>query len=189
MKHATTRILFAYWDALRGTRAAPDRADVQPGGMRHILADAFILSNEEGANFRLAGSRICALFSRDLGGSSFGALWHASDLTEIEQLLGHVVEDTVGIVLGVLGTNVNGSEIAMEAILLPLRHLGRTDTRMLGALSPSTLPSWAGLVPLAELRVRSVRIIDPTYREHQDIGMAALGERRNHFVVHEGGAP
>lgn len=189
MKHATTRILFAYWDSLRGSRAAPDRADVQPGGMRHVLADAFILSNEEGATFRLAGSRIGALFSRDLGGSSFRNLWHPDDLAEIDQLLGLVVEDTIGIVLGVLGTNVNGSEIAMEAIVLPLRHLGRTDTRMLGALSPSTLPSWAGLVPLAELRVRSVRIIDPTYREHHDVGIAALGDARHSFVVHDGGAP
>ena len=42
MKHATTRMLFAYWDTLRGERAAPDRGEIEPGEIRHILADTFI---------------------------------------------------------------------------------------------------------------------------------------------------
>ena len=64
MKHATSRMLFAYWDAARGERASPERSEIEPGAIRHILADTFIL--EIGANgtaeFRLA-ERECALCS------------------------------------------------------------------------------------------------------------------------------
>ena len=43
MKHSTSRMLFSYWDALRGERAAPERSEIEPGEIRHILADTFIL--------------------------------------------------------------------------------------------------------------------------------------------------
>jgi hypothetical protein len=188
MKHATTRILFAYWDGLRGTRAAPERGDVQAGGMRHVLADAFILSNEGPTMFRLAGSRMCALFGRDLAGIDFRRLWRSGDADEAERLIRLVVEDTVGAVIGVHGLNVNGSQLALEMLLLPLRHGGRTDRRLLGSLSPSTVPSWAGLVPLGELHLRSVRIIE-TGEDGSALDLAAMGSRRNQWIVHEGGAP
>ena len=61
MKHATSRLLFAYWDGLRGDRAAPERSQIEPGQIRHILADTFILAIEPDgqAEFRLAGTRAC----------------------------------------------------------------------------------------------------------------------------------
>lgn len=184
MKHASTRSLFAYWDALREERAAPERADVQPGGMRHVLCDSFILATEDVATFRLAGSRVCALFGRDLAGQIFTHLWRGHEVAEAQGLVRLVARETSGIVLGLLGVNVNGSELAMEMLLLPLRHGGRSDRRIIGALSPATIPSWSGLVPLAELRMRTVRIIEPGIRA--DIA-AAVSAKRHPLVMHEGG--
>src|SRR5215204_4458470 len=43
MKHATTRMIFGYWDALRGERSAPERGEIEPGEIRHVLADTFVL--------------------------------------------------------------------------------------------------------------------------------------------------
>ncbi len=43
MKHAASRALHAYWDRLRGTRAAPDRADLDPGAIRSLLGDVYLL--------------------------------------------------------------------------------------------------------------------------------------------------
>lgn len=186
MKHATTRILFAYWDSLRGERAAPERGEIRPGSMRHVLADAFILANESDTTFRLAGTRICALFGRDLAGASFRGLWQKGDALEIRRVLGMVVDDTAGVLVGALATNVNGSHLPMEMVLLPLRHGGRTDTRMLGALSPATVPSWAGLVPLTKMEIRSLRIIE-TNLFCEPAGIDALKEHRSQLVVHEGG--
>ena len=187
MKHATSRILFAYWDALRGERAAPDRSDVQPGGMRHVLSDTFILANEREAHFRLAGSRICALFGRDIAGASFRDLWQQGDTAEADRMVETVLHDTSGIVAGALGVNANGSEIALELLLLPLRHGRRTDRRMLGSLSPATIPSWAGLVPLMELRLRTVRTIVTRVSDENAMDLSGMPDRRHPFVLHEGG--
>lgn len=187
MKHATTRIVFGHWDALRGERAAPDRGDIQPGAMRHVLGDTFILTNEGEPAFRLAGSRLCALFGRELSGMPFRALWQREDTAQAEQMTDQVLHETSGIVAGVVGSNANGSQIALELILLPLRHNRRTDTRMLGALSPATLPSWAGLVPLVELEIRTVRVIATRPQDATIVPPAAMGERRQQLVVHDGG--
>lgn len=192
MKHATSRMLFAYWDALRGERAAPDRGDVEPGELRHILADTFILSREADhrPRFRLAGTRIAALFGRDLKGTAFARLWGAQETSDCERLVDLVTGDGVGVLAGLVGTNENGSELPIELLLLPLRHRGRTDLRLIGVASPASVPSWAGLVPLARLTTRSVRIIEPlreAERHSADETGAFAASRRRLLVVHEGG--
>lgn len=183
-------MLFAFWDTLRGERAAPDRGEIQPGEMRHILADTFILEadREAGPVFRLAGTRVCALFGRELKDVPFEAVWETAERTESRNLVRTVAADTIGLVAGLVGTNANGSQVALEMVILPLRHRGRTQSRLLGCLSPATIPSWAGLVPLTSLSTRSVRIIQAATR-------SAAGEppvrrsipQRRLFVIHEGG--
>src|SRR5215469_2101579 len=68
MKHAACRELYAYWDERRGKRPAPERAEIEPGAIRHVLSDALILGLDAGTGhpFRLAGTRMCALFGREL---------------------------------------------------------------------------------------------------------------------------
>ena len=77
MKHPASRELFAYWDERRGKHSAPERADIEPGAIRQVLSDAFILALDGGAGhpFRLAGTRVCALFGRELKGEPFIGLW------------------------------------------------------------------------------------------------------------------
>ena len=75
MKHAASRELYTYWQALRGRRPAPQRAEIEPGAIRHVLSEAFIVALDRGTGypFRLAGTRVCALFGRELKGESFSA--------------------------------------------------------------------------------------------------------------------
>ena len=47
MKHAASRELFAYWQEKRGTRPAPERAEIDPGAIRGLLGDAFILALDQ----------------------------------------------------------------------------------------------------------------------------------------------
>lgn len=186
VKHATSRILFSYWDALRGERSAPERAAVQPGEIRHVLADTFILGLEAGQppRFRLSGTRMTALFGRDLAGTRFDRFWEDADRHQASATLDILSTETVGAVVGVLGLNANGSELPLELLLLPLRHHGRTDARVLGAMSPASIPSWAGLVPLVELRLRSTRMIEPL---RSRVSERPVETPRQRFVVHEGG--
>ncbi|TXM87718.1 PAS domain-containing protein, partial [Methylobacterium sp. WL122] len=69
MKHPTSRMLYSYWDRLRGQRCAPERSEIEPGAIRHLLADSLILELDmphRTATLRLAGTRVCALFGREL---------------------------------------------------------------------------------------------------------------------------
>ena len=63
MKNATTRALHDYWDRLRAGRAAPERGDLDPGAIRTLLGDVFLLEMDGQARrtIRLAGTRICSL--------------------------------------------------------------------------------------------------------------------------------
>ena len=77
MKHPSICELFEYWNARRGSRAAPDRSEIEPNGIRHVLADSFILAFQPPTDhpFRVAGTRVCALFARELKGEAFLDLW------------------------------------------------------------------------------------------------------------------
>ncbi len=43
MKYASSQIVYAYWDRLRGDRPRPSAARIEPGEIREALADAFVL--------------------------------------------------------------------------------------------------------------------------------------------------
>jgi hypothetical protein len=163
MKNTSTRLVHEYWDALRGDRAAPERGEIEPGALRHALADTFVLENEPiGPVFRLAGTRLCALIGNELRGRAFTALW--SDVEsqgEMRRLVQTVMDETAGAVAGLSGETKTGAPVYLELLLLPLRYRGRTHARVLGALSPAVTPAWLGLDTLAAMRMISLRMLWP----------------------------
>ena len=211
MKHPTSRLLHAYWDRLRGERAAPERSEIEPGEIRNLLADSLILEIEPArrqAAVRLAGTRLCALFGRELRGAGFAELWgETTPETRPEttpeaaaapwRLVETVAVDTVGVVAGLQGLNRRAEAIELELLLLPLRHRGRTQARVLGALSPHCVPAWLGLHPIVHLEATSLRVLDPASTQAMretglPLEMTApandpLPVRRGHLMVHEGG--
>ena len=143
MKHATTRMIFAYWDALRGERSAPERGEIEPGEIRHVLADTFVLevAPERTATIRLAGTRICAFFGRALKGEAFDRLWSPDAAEDVHHAIEAVVEEAAGVVAGLNAATEDGASAELEMILLPLRHRGRPHTQILGALLPGGDPA------------------------------------------------
>jgi hypothetical protein len=194
MKHATTRILFSYWDTLRGERAAPDRGEIEPGAIRHVLADTFILETDATGttSFRLAGTRLCALLGGELKGRDFASLWPLQAKAEVGRLMDAVLNDAAGIVGGIAGHTQAGNGIDLEMLLLPLRHRGKTHARILGALSPNVVPVWIGLDPIVSFATLSVRVIVPSKQSrsfggsHPSTDQEGV-ERHRHLVVHQGG--
>jgi hypothetical protein len=186
MRHSTSRILFSYWDSLRGERAAPDRGEIEPGAIRHILADTFILEIDanKSPNFRLAGTRLCALFGQEMRDQSFVNLWKPESRTEISRLVEAVMDDAAGAISGLVGTTEDGKEIDLELLLLPLRHRGKTHARMLAAISPRAVPTWLGITPVVSLDTVSLRMIWPSGRRHVAEEKSAM---RRKLVVHQGG--
>jgi len=96
MRHSVSKDLYAYWNWLRGARAAPDRSDIDPAAIRHVLADSFIVEVEPACVFpiRLRGTRMNALWLSDQKGKSFLDLWRAEDRRNVAAALLTVVDGT-----------------------------------------------------------------------------------------------
>ena len=188
MKLASTQQLYAYWDALRGTRGAPERNDIEPGALRGVLADTFILeySFKERFPFRVVGSRTNALFARELRGTPFLDLWCDDDMREVARVLESAADGAQPFLIGAQSAPDGAAALALEVLALPLRHHGATHARILGSLSPSANPAWLGLFPLKPLRVASLRALAPTpggglrLRSHVQPGF----RRRGHLFVY-----
>jgi hypothetical protein len=192
MKHPSTQALFAYWNEKRGTRPAPDRADIDPVAIRHALGDTFMLAADfvDQLRFRLAGTRVCALFCREIKGEAFPELWSEASREPIENLLAIVNNETVGAVAGVTGRTADGAETDLEILLLPLAHVGHARIRALGVLAPVVPPYWLGEKPVAELELGTLRHFGP---ERDSLGAPRFatgpegGRLRHGFMVYSGG--
>ena len=194
MKHPTSRLLYAYWNRLRGERSAPERSEIEPGDIRNLLADSMILEVDPAlrqASIRLAGTRICALFGRELKGRDFASLWGDAS-ADPWQFVDAVAVDTVGIVAGMRGWTDRDEAVEAELLLLPLRHRGRTQARMLGSLVPAVVPDWLGVRPVVRLDLVSLRVLDKPTRPRDVVELPAPANdpfpvRRGHLMIHQGG--
>jgi hypothetical protein len=192
MKHSSSRQLYAYWEKQRGTRSAPDRADIDPAAIRHALGDIFILATDfvDEQRYRLAGTRICALFGRELKGESLATSWAATSRSQMDVLLAELASNHAGFVAGVTGRNAHGDTTDLELLLLPLAHRGHARVRAIGVLAATELPYWIGDRPIAELVLGTVRHIGvetgrPPLRAFTS-GNAG-GQLRRGFMVYQGG--
>jgi len=163
MQKASTKALFDYWNALRGSRSAPDRRDIDPTRIRAALANTFILELNDGNDFdfRLAGSHLCSAYARELKGRSFSRLWHERDKDAIDTLMRAVTEDHAVALVTFQGTTAVQTRLTIETILLPLRHNGTTQSRLLGAMTAIDEPYWFGVQPVVEQRITGLRLIWP----------------------------
>jgi hypothetical protein len=193
MKHASSRELFAYWTARRGTRPAPERSEIEPAAIRRALGDVFILAfdRDAGHPFRLAGTRVCALFGRELRGQSFLELWDADSRAALTDLTSTVGEETIGAVASVSAQTAEGWTQGLELLVLPLRQRGEARARMIGVLAPFSVPFWLGAAHLEGLTLGTVRHLDPLLEAPSVARLVAGAEAVNGqhgiFVVHEGG--
>ena len=186
MKHAASRELYAYWDERRGRRAAPERADIEPGAIRQALGDAFIVALDAGAGhpFRLAGTRLCALFARELKGQSFIGLWTAASQRTVTDLLAILDNERVGTVAGVTAHNGDGQTLELELLLLPLSAPRPSLARAIGVLAAFEIPPWLGALPLGPLSLGSRRHVGGSLDTSL---LPRFMAQRRRFVVHQGG--
>jgi hypothetical protein len=191
MKNLSTRAVYDYWDKLRGDRAAPERGDIEPGALRNVLQDTFVLENGPiGPVFRLAGTRLCALFGGELKTRPFIALWPDVEAQgDIRRLSEIVMDESAGAVAGFTAETASGAAVSLELLLLPLRHRGRTHARLLGSLSPAFSPDWLGLDRITCVSLVSIRMIwaSGTSAGATADFVATPEKRRASFVLHDGG--
>lgn len=201
--------MFQYWNRLRNGRPAPRRTEIEPADIKSLLADTFILEKDSRGEpvFRLAGTRLCATYGRELKGYSFPLLWADHDQRILSRFAYAAFHDKSIITVAFEGISRSGRLNPFEMLLLPLEG-GLGSPRSLGAITPIEKPFWLGSDPIVEGRIDSLRVIDPdreaayingrsavrvppmapAHSQLLDIGGPVDGGRRiRHLVVFEGG--
>lgn len=188
MKHAASRELYAYWEAKRGTRRAPERAEIEPGAIRGVLSDAFILALDRngGHPVRLAGTRVCALFGREIKGEPFVDFWAESSRPTVDGLLSILADECTGTVAGVTAQNGDGESIDLELLLLPLGVRRPSFARTIGVLAPLKVPPWLGATPVGALTIGGRRHIGAELEKRLLPRFMATRGRRG-LMVYDGG--
>jgi hypothetical protein len=189
MKHPASLELYAYWEERRGQRPAPERTEIEPGAIRQTLSDTFMLAlgdAEGGYPFRLAGTRVCALFGRELKGEAFIGLWATASRSTICDLLAILADECVGTVAGVSAHNVQGEPLDLELLLLPLGGRRPSLARTIGVLAPLKPPQWLGVSPINGLSLGTHRHIGAPIKSRLMPRFMAIRGRRG-LVVYEGG--
>ncbi|MER8623046.1 PAS domain-containing protein [Mesorhizobium sp. M1143] len=200
--------LFHYWNRLRGGRPAPKRSEVEPADIKALLADTFILERDTRgeAVFRLAGTRLCAGYGRELKGFSFPSLWREKDQRLVSRLIHGVFEQKSVVSITYEGFSRNGRSNHFELLALPLDG-GLENPRCLGVISAVEKPFWLGADPITDALIDAIRVIDPDkdpmfLKNRPEISVpslapeleapetiSALGRSRRirHLVVFDGG--
>ncbi|MFZ1814243.1 MAG: PAS domain-containing protein [Rhizobiaceae bacterium] len=191
MRHAQTKILLAYWNRLRGSRAAPERGEIEPSDIREILGDTFILDISpqlRTISFRLAGTRLCAAFGKELKSYGYLGLWDEDDNFEIARAISRVYNDYTPVLISHTARTDSGKFVEFETLLLPLMPIAEGSARVLGVSTPKKVPYWLGAEALTANQCKGLRSLTvpgeapplvPEFSEN-----AATGEQMSRKVGH-----
>lgn len=160
MQQITSRELYAYWDRVRNGRVAPCRLEIEPSGIATLLPETFIAECDGlfAYRFRLAGTKICEQFGKELRGADLLSLWKLEDRNAIASLLRKVSCDAaVGQMLFYAYTEA-GREAKFELVVMPLTHIGEAVSRLLGAITAIEPPFWLGTAPLVRQELIALRL-------------------------------
>lgn len=163
MKQQSSISLFSYWKELYARSGIPERSSIEPMSIRQILGDTFILETtaDGTTTYRLAGTRLCAMFGNELKGKNFTQHWRSQEQETIANILESVTTEEKIALFGCIATSQEGRSLSIETMVLPLRHNGEKAERQLGVTSPLNRPYWLGMDPIAHLSLSSFRVIDP----------------------------
>lgn len=156
-------MIYTYWNNLRGNREAPDRREIEPSDIREILGDTFILEMDptyRSVSFRLAGTRLCNAYNRELKGLGFLALWDEKDNLGVFNAIRQVHEDNRPCAISSLAHTECNRFVEYEIMLLPLQNGNESSKRVLGTASPLNSKMWLGAQPLVGNKMKSVRYLD-----------------------------
>jgi hypothetical protein len=191
MQQATSRQLYAYWDRVRNGRVAPRRFEIEPSGIAGVLPETFIAEGggRLGYRFRLAGTRICEQFGRELRGADLLSLWDKADRDAVSSLL-HTVFSDAAVGYGRFHAySCANRQASFEFVLLPLIHTGEIVNRILGAITAIEPPFWLGAEPLLRQEIVELNLHwpdgVPAFMAQGGGEVVSIGTRR--FRVLEGG--
>lgn len=135
--HASSRLLFEAFDALRGERSALRREDLDLRQVRRLLPYLFIAEQDgqtRDFRWRLAGTAVCALVGGEVTGLSFTSGWDEPQSNAIRRFLSGVSATHKPALLRMRFTTDSGQSIEAEMAAVPLMAADGKSTQVLGGL-------------------------------------------------------
>jgi len=160
MRHENSKKLYSYWNNLRGIRPAPNRREIEPSDIRELLGDTFILEVNDAfrsVSFRLAGTRLCNSYGRELKGLGFLVLWDEQDNLSIMNSIKEVHNENRPCTISCIAQTMGNRFCEFELLLLPLQNGNSSEKRILGVASPISREKWIGSDPITGNRIKSIR--------------------------------
>lgn len=187
MKHPSTRELYDYWDRQRAGAAAPDRSAMEPGPIRHLLGNTFVIGCDQGSRFplRIAGTRICAMIGRDLKGRDFLGLWARASRGQVEDFLTIATEESLATVAGVTAFTDTLSPVYLELLLLPFAPSALAPQSVTGSLVAMAMPEQLEHSGLNDLSLTTWRYAGHRPRSLRQRAVRRLALARG-FMAYEG---
>lgn len=156
--------LYNYWNTLRKGNRVPHRFEVDPSQISDLLSETFILENEncDAYQFRLAGTKICRQFGRELKNTNLLTLWdRQDDCLILHELLNKITQDAAVGVCQFTAVAQNGKSVDYEMLVLPLMHYDHAISRLLGTMVASSEPYWLGVSPFENFQLRTIETFWP----------------------------
>jgi hypothetical protein len=137
--HPGSRMLFRHWESIRAERAAPNRGDIELPTIRTIVPDLLIIEKDhlrKSYKFRLAGTRVCDLFRKELTYSDALANWDRFEGDTIRRLFDNVVSNAQPCLVRMRLSTTTTHVIGAEMICLPMQQRHGTRLQILAGLFP-----------------------------------------------------
>jgi len=162
MFHANSQRIIADWNARRGVRLAPRRADISPADFRDLLPQLFILGRGDDGDepFRLAGGLLVDLHGRDLRQVCFYSLWSRSDAVTLRHAMATARSEASPVVLQATAWTAAGDDATLEIVAAPLTGATGEMDRTLGLYQPTASLRRLMGAPVSGLVLDSVRLAD-----------------------------
>ncbi|OYR22658.1 PAS domain-containing protein [Brucella thiophenivorans] len=169
MKNRSTIAIFSEWQRLAFSQSdglhAPARESIVPRKLGRHLSDLLFLEEDDAGEliFRLAGTRLCALFGRELKATRFTALWPERNRPALNELARDISALLVPALSQNDGISLSGRSLSFEMLLAPLESSHGGKLNLLGSISVLDDVVWAGADPLVLGNLNRIEPLAPDY--------------------------
>lgn len=189
--HPGSRTLFRYWERVRGERAAPRRSEIDLKQLRPYVGNLFVLERRRDIyRWRVAGTRVCELYRRDLTGGDSLADLDTFERATIGSFLAAVVETLQPCVLRFRLNTSERQTIGVEMLGVPVQSGPGDSIHVFGSLFPFRDASTMSYERITGVELSGARSIHTEHLPGDEL-VARLragpaGPRRPFQVVHGG---
>lgn len=168
--HPGSRAIFRHWETIRGEESAPHRDALDLRQLGEFVSWLFIIERSERTGsyiWRLAGSKVCELWRRELTGSEVLAGWDRFEFETVRRLLDGVSKNLQPCTLRLRFTTSLGQLNDVEIIALPLKARDGS-IHIFGGVLPFRNVDALGHERIANIELSAARTIwtEPVPGEH-----------------------